>query len=44
MKKRTKDGGWAPMKLCEEAAVLISLAIASALYGIALYKLYHLIF
>lgn len=44
MKKRTKGGGWEPMKPWEEAVVLIALAITSALYGVALYKLYHLIF
>lgn len=44
MKKQTKSGEWEPMKPREEAAVLIFLAITSALCGVGLYKLYQLIF
>ena len=44
MKKRTKNGGWEPMEPWEETVMLISFGVACALCGVALYKLYHLIF
>lgn len=44
MKKRTKDGELVSMTDREEAFVLGALSVASALIGVGLYKLYHLIF
>lgn len=44
MKKRTRRGKWVRMTPVEEAVCITSLSITSALYGIVLYKLYHMIF